>query len=214
MFGATGTFLYNGLKLPYFLFFGENHCSQATWNRAADPTWNMQMAMILGATLCLLVGILPGGLYELLPHAMAYTPHTLYHLMETLKLLGFGTLAFALLQRYVMPVDRICVDIDWLYRQAGRGFLWLVNRPIQWCDTVWGEAYRVVGLFCLMTVSRFWSWFDWHAIDGVVDGIARLVRALGGKVRILQSGQVQMTLYAASSLAAIVLVTFIFYQLF
>jgi multicomponent Na+:H+ antiporter subunit D len=27
MFGATGTFMYNGLKLPYFLFFGRNNCS-------------------------------------------------------------------------------------------------------------------------------------------------------------------------------------------
>ena len=214
MFGATGTFMYNGLKLPYFLFFGESRCSEETWNRAADPVWNMQMAMILGATLCVLVGVLPGGLYDLLPRAMDYTPYTTYHLVETLQLLGFGTLAFALLKRYVEPVDRICVDVDWLYRQAGRGFLWLVRKPIQWGDAAWGEAYRVVGLHSLMTVSRFWSWFDWHAIDGVVDGVARSVRAVGGRVRVLQSGQVQMTLYAASTLAAIVLVTFIFYQLF
>ena len=38
MFGATGTLLYNGLKLPYFLFFGKNNCSEATWKKAADPT--------------------------------------------------------------------------------------------------------------------------------------------------------------------------------
>jgi multicomponent Na+:H+ antiporter subunit D len=71
----------------------------------------------------------------------------------------------------------------------------------------------VVGLSTLMTVSRFWSWFDWHAIDGVVDGIARSVRALGGKVRVLQSGQIQLTLYYAFSLAAVLFVTFIFFQL-
>jgi multicomponent Na+:H+ antiporter subunit D len=64
-----------------------------------------------------------------------------------------------------------------------------------------------------MTVSRFWSWFDWHAIDGIVDGLARSVRAFGDKVRILQSGQIQLTLYGAFSLAAVLLVTFIFYQL-
>ena len=122
-------------------------------------------------------------------------------------------LAFCLLKRFIEPVDRICVDIDWLYRMAGRGFLWLVRRPLQWCDTAWGEAYRVVGLHSLMTISRFWSWFDWHAIDGVVDGLARSVRALGGRVRLLQSGQIQMTLFTAFSLAAIVLVTYIFFQL-
>ena len=213
MFGATGTFMYNGLKLPYFLFFGTNNCSEETWQKAADPTWNMMIAMTLGATLCILVGMAPGFLYAMLPHAMDYTPFTAYHLVETLQLLGFAALAFFLLKKYVEPVDRICLDIDWLYRQAGRGFLWLVKGPLQWSDTAWGEAYRVVGLSSLMTVSRFWSWFDWHAIDGVVDGIARSVRALGGKVRVLQSGQIQLTLYYAFSLAAILLVTFIFFRL-
>lgn len=213
MFGATGTFMYNGLKLPYFLFFGRSNCSQATWERAADPTWNMLVAMTLGATLCILVGTAPGFLYALLPYSVAYTPHTLYHLMETLQLLGFAALAFFLLKRYVEPVDRVCLDIDWLYRHAGCAFLWLVRHPLQWFDTAWGEAYRTVGLFSLMTVSRFWSWFDWHAIDGIVDGLARSVRALGGKVRVLQGGQIQLTLYGTFSLAAILLVTFIFYQL-
>ena len=213
MFGATGTFMYNGLKLPYFLFFGKNNCSDETWQKAGDPTWNMMIAMTLGATLCVLVGMAPGLLYAMLPHAIVYTPFTAYHLVETLQLLGFAALAFFLLKKYVEPVDRICLDIDWLYRKAGQGFLWLVKGPLQWCDAAWGEAYRVVGLSSLMTVSRFWSWFDWHAIDGVVDGIARSVRALGGKVRVLQSGQIQLTLYYAFSLAAILLVTFIFFRL-
>jgi multicomponent Na+:H+ antiporter subunit D len=173
----------------------------------------MLIAMTLGATLCILVGTAPGFLYTLLPHAVAYTPHTVYHLMETLQLLGFAALAFFLLKKYVEPVDRICLDIDWFYRQAGCGVLWLIRHPLQWFDTAWGEAYRVVGLGSLMTVSRFWSWFDWHAIDGVVDGIARSVRALGGRVRVLQSGQIQVTLFYVFSLAAALLVTFIVSQL-
>jgi multicomponent Na+:H+ antiporter subunit D len=213
MFGATGTFMYNGLKLPYFLFFGKNNCSVETWKKAADPTWNMMIAMTLGATLCILVGTAPGFLYAMLPYDVEYSPYTAYHLMETLQLLGFAALAFFLLKKYVEPVDRICLDIDWLYRKAGKGFLWLVKGPLQWGDTAWGEAYRLVGLSSLMTLSRFWSWFDWHIIDGVVDGIARSVRALGGKVRVLQSGQIQLTLYYAFSLAAILFVTFIFFQL-
>jgi multicomponent Na+:H+ antiporter subunit D len=213
MFGATGTFMYNGLKLPYFLFFGSNQCSKETWEKAGDPSWNMLIAMTIGATLCILVGTAPGFLYTLLPYGVAYNPYTAYHLIETLQLLGFAALAFFLFKKYVEPVDRICLDIDWLYRKAGCGLLWLIKHPLQWCDTAWGEAYRAVGLSSLMTLSRFWSWFDWHAIDGVVDGIARSVRALGGKVRILQSGQIQITLYYAFSLAAVLLVTFIFFQL-
>ncbi len=213
MFGATGTFMYNGLKLPYFLFFGPNNCSETIWKKAADPNWNMQMAMMLAATLCVLVGTAPGFLYAMLPHAVSYNPYTAYHLVETLQLLGFAALAFFLFKHYVAPMDRICLDVDWLYRQAGSAFLWLVKGPLQWCDTAWGEAYRAVGLVSLMSLSRFWSWFDWHAIDGVVDGLARSVRGLGGKVRVMQSGQIQMTLYYAFSLAAILFVTFIFFQL-
>lgn len=213
MFAATGTFMYNGLKLPYFLFFGKNNCSAETWKRAGDPPWNMLVAMTLGATMCVLVGSAPQVLYAFLPYPVDFTPYTLYNFMETLQMLGFAAVAFFLLKRYVQPVDCICLDIDWLYRKAGRAFLWLVRVPLQGVDTAWGEAYRVVGLGSLMTLSRFWSWFDWNAIDGVVDGIARSVRSLGGKVRMVQSGQIQMSLYLAFSLAAILLVTFIVYQL-
>ncbi len=213
MFGATGTFMYNGLKLPYFLFFGTNNCSAETWERAGDPPWNMLIAMTLGATLCILVGTAPGFLYQFLPYPVEYNPHTLYHFTETLQLLGFAALAFFLLKRFVEPVDRICLDIDWLYRQGACVFMWLIKKPLQGADTAWGEAYRVVGLSSLMSLSRFWSWFDWHAIDGVVDGIARSVRGIGGKVRLLQSGQIQLSLYASFALVAILLVTFVSFQL-
>lgn len=213
MFGATGTFMYNGLKLPYYLFFGKNNCSAETWERAGDPPWNMLIAMTLGATLCILVGTAPGFLYQFLPYAVDYNPHTLYHFMETLQLLGFAALAFFVFKRAIEPVNRICLDIDWLYRRGACGLLWLIKKPLQGADTAWGEAYRVVGLSSLMSLSRFWSWFDWHAIDGVVDGIARSVRGIGGKVRLLQSGQIQFSLYASFALVAILLVTFLSFQL-
>jgi len=214
MFGATGTFIYNGLKLPYFLFFGKNNCSDETWERAGDPPVNMMIAMALGATLCFLVGSAPGFLYSMLPYPVDYNPFTAYHLAETLQLLGFAALAFFLLKGLMTPVDKICLDVDWLYRQLGRCFMWLCKYPIQWFDTAWGEAYNAVGLRSLMTLSKFWAWFDWHGIDGVVDGLARSVRALGGKVRVLQSGQIQYVLFYAASFAAVVVITFILYHLY
>jgi len=213
MFGATGTFMYNGLKLPYFLFFGKNNCSEETWEKAADPTWNMMTAMAMGSAFCIMVGSSPGFLYSLLPYPVEYNPFTLYHLAETLQVMGFAALAFFLLKKYLQPVDRICLDMDWFYRMAGRAFLWLVKNPIQWADTAWGEAYRVVGLGSLMTTSRFWSWFDWNGIDGVVDGFARLVRGLGGRLRVLQSGQIQITIYYAASFAALLIMAYVLSQL-
>jgi len=209
MFGATGTFLYNGLKLPYFLFFGDNRCSESTWRRAGDPPWNMQLAMTVGALLCIAVGSAPALLYRLLPYPVDYHPYSSYHVMESLQILAFAALAFFWFKRYLEPRPGITLDLDWLYRMGGRLFLYLASHPIQWFDTAWGEAYRVVGLRGLMTTARFWSWFDWHGIDGVVDGIARLVRGLGGWVRTLQSGQIQVTIFYAVSFLSVLLVGYI-----
>ena len=181
--------------------------------KAADPTWNMQMAMAAGAFLCIVVGSVPGLLYSLLPYPVNYHTYGGYHMAETLQILGFGALAFFMLKQYLVPEDKICLDLDWLYRKAGTGFVWIAKNPIQWFDTAWGEAYRVVGVGPLMVISRFWSWFDWHGIDGVVDGIARCVRAVGGRVRTLQSGQIQYTLYFSATFAALILIAYVLFQL-
>jgi multicomponent Na+:H+ antiporter subunit D len=213
MLGATGTFIYNGVKLPYFLFFGKNNCSEETWEKAADPTWNMIAAMVFGSALCIYVGSAPGVLYSMLPYAVHYDPFTAYHLAETLQLLGFSALIFFLLVKYMEPVDRLSLDLDWFYRKGGLFFLWIAKNPLQWFDTAWSEVYRVVGLRSLMSTSKFWSWFDWNAIDGVVDGLARTVRGIGGRLRVLQFGQIQYSLYFAASFAAVILIAYILLQL-
>ncbi len=58
-------------------------------------------------------------------------------------------------------------------------------------------------------MARFWSWFDWNAIDGVVDGIARSVRGLGSLGRRLQSGWLQASLFYAASAVAIILIVYV-----
>ncbi|MBK8857552.1 MAG: hypothetical protein IPN11_07650 [Opitutaceae bacterium] len=34
LLASAGTFLHTGLKVPYFIWFGKNHCSPETWERA------------------------------------------------------------------------------------------------------------------------------------------------------------------------------------
>ena len=61
-----------------------------------------------------------------------------------------------------------------------------------------------------MTTARFWAWFDWHGIDGLLDGSARSVRSFGRLLaRTLQRGQIQQTLCYTVSFVAIVLLIFI-----
>lgn len=207
---SAGTFLVAGLRLPYLIFFGESRCSVETMEKASDPPWNMTMAMGIAAFFCVVVGCYLPFLYDMLPNAeTTYHPYTAYHFGETLQILALTALGFYYFKSKISARPTISFDLDWFYRKGGKIFQWLAQKPIQGFDNAWGEIYKFVGLNSLMTSAKFWAWFDWHGIDGVVDGTARLVRRLGGQVsRTLQRGQIQQTLYFTISFAAILLFAF------
>jgi len=205
---AAGTFLSTGIKIPYFVWFGRNNCSDETWEKAADPPWNMRLGMFIGAFLCIFIGSYTPYLYKMLPYPVEFNAYTPLHISETMQILMFTGLCFFLFLKKMEPRPKILLDLDWFYRFGGRGFYWLARKPIQWVDGCWSEAYRYVGLEALMTTANFWSWFDWHAIDGVVDGIARTVRGAGGKLRRVQSGQLQYNIFYAVSIVALLIVCY------
>lgn len=207
---SAGTFLHTGLKVPYFIWFGKNNCSKETWEKAADPPWNMNTAMAIASFLCIFIGVYTPYLYNMLPYPVDYHPYSAYHLSESMQILLFTALGFFLLLKKLKPEPVISIDMDWFYRMGGRGFLWLAQKPIQLTDNAVSEAYRYIGLSPLMTTARFWSWFDWHGIDGVVDGVARTVRGIGGKVRNVQSGQLQYNIFYAVSIVALLLIFYVF----
>ena len=207
---SAGTFLVAGLRLPYLLFFCEPKSAEVV-ERAADPPWNMQAAMIFAGLLCFVLGTFYPLLYSMLPYQDAlYHPYSGYHLSETLQILAFTALGFMLFKDRILARPTISLDLDWFYRRGGQLVLWLARNPIQWIDTIWGEAYRVVGLFPLMTTARFWAWFDWHGIDGLLDGSARGVRSLGRLLaKVMQRGQIQQTLAYTVTFVALALIAFI-----
>ncbi|MBU0481494.1 MAG: Na(+)/H(+) antiporter subunit D [Proteobacteria bacterium] len=211
---SAGTFLHTGLKVPYFIWFGKNNCSKETWEKAADPPANMQWAMGIASFLCIFIGCYTAYLYDMLPNQeqakhYAELVYGRYHVSESLQILLFTALGFFLLIKKLAPEPTISIDLDWFYRMGGRGFQWLASKPIQAVDNGVSEGYRYLGLFPLMTISRFWSWFDWHAIDGVVDGIARSVRSVGSAGRSLQSGWLQTSMLYAATLMAVVLIAYV-----
>ena len=208
MLASAGTFLHTGLKVPYFIWFGKNNCSKKTWQRAGDPPKNMQLAMFMAAALCIFVGCYTPYLYDMLPFpqaAAAYHPYTAYHVAETLQILLFTALGFFLLLKKLSPEPTISLDLDWFYRKGGRLFYWLARKPVQTADTAVGEAWNKEGIVPLMRTARFWSWIDWHVIDTVVDGTARSVRALGGKLRLVQRGRLQISITYMAVLMAFAL---------
>ncbi len=208
---SAGTFLVAGLRLPYLLFFSNRRGTEETYARAEDPPWNMQAAMIISSLFCVLIGTYLPFLYDMLPNTgVPYHPYSSYHISETLQILAFTALAFYFFHRKIGPEPTISLDLDWFYRRGGQAFLWLAKYPIQMADNAWGAAYRVVGLNSLMTTAKFSAWFDWHGIDGIVDGTARSVRAIGRRLSaVLQRGQIQMTIYYTVTFAAVILIAYV-----
>ena len=213
---SIGTFYCNGLKVPYFVWFGKNKCEAATFERAKDPPWNMLAAMGVAAGLCVFIGCFTPYLYNLLPYreaAMEYHPYTAYHVSESLQILLFTAFAFFVLVKLkkIEPHAGINLDIDWFYRKGGRAFFWLARKPIQAVDTGVGEIYHVGGLVPLMKSAWLVGIFDNRVIDGAVDGLASGVRSLGGRLRFAQRGALQENLTLAFAAAAILLLGFMFF---
>ncbi|MBL9127388.1 MAG: Na(+)/H(+) antiporter subunit D [Verrucomicrobiales bacterium] len=209
MLASVGTFLHTGLKVPYFIWFGERRCSDETWNRAAEPPWNMGLAMALASILCVFIGCRPGWLYGMLPHPAEYRPYTSYHVSETLLVLLFTAVGFFLLIRKLAPEATISVDLDWFYRKGGRLFLRCAKGPLQFLDDAFGRLYRAAGLAGVKGTSGGVSWFDGRIVDALVDGIGAWVRGTGGWLRGLQRGSVQESLLLALGAAALVLLGFL-----
>jgi multicomponent Na+:H+ antiporter subunit D len=213
---AIGTFYCNGLKVPYFVWFGKNKCPPTMFEHAKDPPWNMLAAMGLTAFLCIFIGCYTPYLYRLLPYqnaAAAYHPYTSYHVSETLQILLFTALAFFVLVRLkkIEPHRGTNLDLDWFYRLGGRAFFWLARKPVQSADTGVGEVYRVGGLVPLMKSAGLVGVFDNRVIDGAVDGLASAVRGLGGRLRFAQRGALQENLTLVFAVVAILILAFLFF---
>ena len=216
MLASIGTFYCNGLKVPYFVWFGHDKCSDEVRDRAGDPPWNMLAAMGIAAFLCILLGCAYGILYGLLPNplaAAAYHPYNIPHLAESIQILLFTACAFFLMVRThkIEPHAGINIDNDWFYRRGGQAFQWFATKPVQAVDTAVGEIYRVLGIIPLMWTTRVVDLFDRAGIDGVVDGLAENVRATGQRLRSAQSGAVQSSLAITFVVAALVIAALIYF---
>ncbi|HUU50757.1 MAG TPA: Na(+)/H(+) antiporter subunit D, partial [Nitrospinota bacterium] len=127
-FATVGVFLYAGIKVTYFTFFGED-----SGIRTKEPPLNMCLAMGFAAFLCIFLGIYPYPLYKILPYPVDYVPYTAFHVVGTLQLLMFGALAFTLFilsGYYPAELRAINLDTDWFVRIPGKRFIWFCEKPL------------------------------------------------------------------------------------
>lgn len=183
---SAGTFLHTGLKLPYYVFFAKD-----AGIRAQEPPRNMLLAMGLAAALCIGIGVFPAALYALLPAPVTFAPYTADHVVTTLEILLFTGLGFLLLRPQLDPERTISLDTDWLYRQAGRGLLWLAQHPVATADARLSTAYATVVLKWSEKLAQWFWTVEERVIDGTVNGVAAVTYAFGLRMRRLQTGQLQ-----------------------
>jgi multicomponent Na+:H+ antiporter subunit D len=108
---SAGVFLHAGIKFPWFVFFQRD-----SGLRPKDAPWNMGLAMVIFAVLCVLFGVMPELLYRYLPYPVDYVPYTAGKVLFYLQLLLFSGLAFFLLLPLMKRTETISLDADWLWR--------------------------------------------------------------------------------------------------
>jgi multicomponent Na+:H+ antiporter subunit D len=140
LFASAGVFHHSGIKIPYFAFFAHD-----SGKRCAEAPANMLLAMAVSAALCILIGVFPRPLYDILPYgAVTFQPYTTVHVVTQLQLLMFSALAFTVLMRtgiYPPELRAINLDTDWFYRRLGYTGAITIGR---WAEHAWSSLVRAI----------------------------------------------------------------------
>ena len=180
---SAGVFLHAGIKFPWFVFFQKD-----SGMRPPDPPWNMRLAMLLFAGLCLGLGLFPGPLYGLLPFAVDFVPYTVPHVVNMLQLLLFSGLAFFIMLPLMKRTLTISLDTDWLYRRLGN---------------------RLATLF-LTHGGALYAGFLHTAVKLLHRGIALVFRLAGPKGVMGRTWHTGNTIMAVTTVLAVMLALFFF----
>ena len=172
----------------------------------------MLVAMGLAAAACVLIGVYPRLLYQLLPNDVEYHPYTLHHITATLGMLGFTALGFFLLLKHLDPERKISLDTDWFYRRGSSAFVALTQRPLVRLEASFvGEIYEFVMRRLVLGVAGLLRAFDTQIVDSTAVGVGRLTQTFSQILRTKVSGNAQHygLIMAAGVLALLALAMFV-----
>ncbi|MBT4090330.1 MAG: Na(+)/H(+) antiporter subunit D [Deltaproteobacteria bacterium] len=129
---SVGTFLHTGLKLPWGTWFGRRNDEADEFTDAREPPLNMLLAMGLGAFLCVLTGVYPKILYDLLPFQVDFHPYQPSHVIGMLQLLLLTAAAFWIFIDKLGGEPFISIDTDWFYRIPARALYRFSENQLAW----------------------------------------------------------------------------------
>jgi multicomponent Na+:H+ antiporter subunit D len=202
---SSGTFLHTGLKLPYYMFFGNDRGL-----RAHEPPRNMLVAMGLAAVACVVIGVLPVVLYSQLPYPAEYIPYTVRHITATLGLLAFTALGFFLMLKQLDPEPVVSLDTDWFYRRGGAAVQTFAQGALARLEGSVSRISDVVMQRFVLGVGARLRDIDLRGVDAIMEGIGRVTEEVSRDLTLTVSGHVQRygLIMAAGILAAVALAVF------
>jgi len=117
--GGVGVAMHGAVRFQWGIFGDGDRGIEA-----GDPPWSMLAAMVTLGAVVIGIAAFWQPYYALLPHAMDYSPYKADLVLAQCQLLLAGALAYLLASR-LMPAHRgLTLDVDWLWRGAGR---WVVR---------------------------------------------------------------------------------------
>lgn len=148
---SMGTLLSICFKMLYFIFLRPD-LGKAPEVRPVAV--NMKIAMVLGASLCVLIGLFPEEtLYPLLPFGVVgYVPFTVGHVTNQIIMMTVGLIPFLLFLPRMEPHTAISLDFDWLYRRPLKrvfgGITYLCFALCRGLGSAWGIGVQQIMLVC------------------------------------------------------------------
>ncbi len=146
---SAGVFLHAGIKFPWFVFFQKD-----SGLRPPEAPWNMRIAMVLFAAGCIVIGLFPNLLYDLLPYPVEYEPYTAEHVVTQLQLLLFAGLAFFVLLPLMKRTETVSLDVDWFYRRAIPALAGKIDRALSGASSAISRGFTGLGALLLSSFRK------------------------------------------------------------
>ena len=202
---SAGTFLHTGLKLPYYMFVGEDRRLPGH-----EPPSNMLVAMGIAAAACILIGVFPALLYAYLPYPVDYAPYTARHVLATLGLLAFTALGFLSMLKHLDPEPIVSLDTDWFYRRGSSAVVAFSSGVLVRMEDRVGQIYDVIMRWPVLRAAALLREIDLRGLDAIVVGVGQLTQAVSRSLSVAVSGHAQHygLIMAAGILLAIALMLF------
>ena len=148
---SMGTLLSICFKMLYFIFLRPDP-GLSPEERPVET--NMKIAMVLGASLCTVIGLFPEWtLYRFLPFGpVNYVPFTVGHVTNQLIMAFVGLVPFLLFLPRMEPHTAISLDFDWFYRRPlKRVFGGITDLSFALCrglGNAWGVGVQQIMIVC------------------------------------------------------------------